>query len=64
MEESSREQMAAEDPFGGSGEFIAYPGLSAGEIDDALTEKGLGHAHSFVWGGIGAWVEVDRAGGS
>jgi hypothetical protein len=58
MENSTREQMAAEDPFGGSGTFLPFPGLNAGEIDDALTEQGLGYAPSFVWGGIGAWIEV------
>jgi hypothetical protein len=61
MEPSTREQMAAEDPFGGGGTFLAFPGLGDGEISDALTEKGLGSAPSFIWGGIGAWVEVAGA---
>lgn len=61
MEPSTREQMAAEDPFGGSGTFLPFPGLADGEISDALAEKGLGGVPSFVWGGIGAWVEVAGA---
>jgi hypothetical protein len=64
MEEPSREQVAAEDPFGGSGTFLPFPGLNDAEIDDALVEKGLGYVPSFVWSGIGAWVEVAGAGGA
>jgi hypothetical protein len=64
MEESTREQMAAEDPFGGRGTFLPFPGLGGTEISAELEEKGLGSAPSFVWDGIGAWVEVDRARGA
>jgi hypothetical protein len=62
MEESTREQMAAEDPFGGRGTFLPFPGLGDTEISVELEEKGLGAAPSFIWGGIGAWVEVAGAG--
>jgi hypothetical protein len=62
VEESSREQMAAEDPFGGSGTFLPFPGLGMAEISNALTERGLGAVPSFAWDGIGAWVEVAGAG--
>jgi hypothetical protein len=62
MEESTREQMAAEDPFGGRGRFLSFPGLGIAEISDAMTETGLGGAPSFIWDGIGAWVEVTGAG--
>jgi hypothetical protein len=64
MEMAPREQTAADDPFGGRGTFLPFPGLSATEISDALTERGLGSVPSFAWGGIGAWVEVGRAGSS
>jgi hypothetical protein len=64
METPTREQVAAEDPFGGSGTFLPFPGRSDGEISGELEEKGLGAVPSFIWGGIGAWVEVDRAGDS
>jgi hypothetical protein len=61
METTTREQMAAEDPFGGSGTFLPFPGLDDGEISGVLEERGLGAAPSFIWGGIGAWVEVPGA---
>jgi hypothetical protein len=61
MENSTREQMAAEDPFGGSGTFLPFPGLGDTEISGELEEKGLGDVPSFIWGGIGAWVEVAGA---
>jgi len=64
MEESTREQMAAEDPFGGRGRFLPFPGLGVAEISDAMREAGLGLAPSFIWDGIGAWVEVAGAGGA
>lgn len=64
MEPSTREQMAAEDPFGGSGTFLPFPGLSDGEISGELDGQGLGAVPSFVWGGIGAWVEVSGARGT
>lgn len=62
MEPATREQMAAEDPFGGTGTFLPFPGASDEDISGALAEKGLGQVPSFIWGGIGAWVEVAGAG--
>lgn len=62
MEPSTREQMAAEDPFGGSGTFLSFPGTDDAEISAELEERGLGGRPSFIWGGIGAWVEVAGAG--
>jgi hypothetical protein len=61
MKESTREQMAAEDPFSGSGTFLPFPGLSDEEISGALAAKGLGAVPSFAWDGIGVWVEVSGA---
>ena len=64
MEIATREEMAAEDPFGGTGRFLAFPGLTMAEISAELEGKGLGAAPSFLWDGIGAWVEVAGAGDS
>jgi hypothetical protein len=64
IETPTREQAAGEDPFGGHGRFLPFPGLSIGEISDAMAEAGLGLAPSFIWEGIGAWVEAGRAGGA
>lgn len=61
MEERAREEIAAEDPFGGAGTFLPFPGLGMGEISDALTEQGLGAVPSFAFDGIGAWVEAGDA---
>lgn len=62
METPTREEIAAEDPFGGRGTFLPFPGLGDADISGELEEKGLGAVPSFIWGGIGAWVEVTGAG--
>lgn len=62
MQEVSREEMAAADPFGGRGVFLAAPGLSPGEMLARL-ERCLGAVLPAVaWGGIGVWTEPGSSG--
>jgi hypothetical protein len=64
MEERTREEMAADDPFGGRGVFLPFPGMDMAAISGELADRGLGSVPSFIWDGIGAWAEVTHAGGS
>lgn len=62
MEEASRDQMAAADPFGGNGIFLAAPHLENEEIIDALETRLRMIIPAVAWGGIGAWVDQGSIG--
>lgn len=53
MEGLTREEMAAEDPFGGRGVFLPAP-----ELDGAAMLARLGHGvPAIAWDGIGLWAD-------
>ena len=60
MEMSTAGQMAAEDPFGGSGVFLPLA-ADAGSILEAL-DRAFGMVQAVAWPGHGAWVDAAAAG--
>jgi hypothetical protein len=62
MQELTREEMAASDPYEGRGVFLPAPGMGAQSIVDAL-EGRLGMiVPAIAWDGIGAWVDPGSTG--
>lgn len=62
MQELSREEMAATDPFGGEGVFLPAPGVNSGDIM-ARVNRCLGPGvHAVAWGDVGAWVAPGSSG--
>lgn len=62
MQEASREEMAALDPFEGRGVFLEARGR---ETDSILRELALRIGETLpavAWGGIGVWVDPGSSG--
>lgn len=55
--ERSREEMAAEDPFGGQGVFLPAPGVTGEEILRSLASRMGRVMPAVTWDGIGVWVD-------
>lgn len=62
MQELTREEMAAADPFGSRGVFLGAPGRGSGEITEMLAERLGTTVPAVTWDGIGAWVDAEGAG--
>lgn len=62
MQELTREEMAAADPFGGEGVLLPAPGVTSDVIMAMVTTR-LGRGVQVVaWGDIGAWVAPGSSG--
>jgi hypothetical protein len=62
MQEIPREEIAACDPYGGSGLFLEAPGLEPAEILARLEERLGVTVPAVAWGGIGAWIDPGSSG--
>ncbi len=60
MVQATVDEIAAQDPFGGSGVFLAYPA----HLDQIvqLLEETYGIVAAVSWPGKGAWVDTRRLG--
>lgn len=62
MQELSREEMAASDPYEGRGVFLAAPGTGMQAIIGELAERLGMIVPATAWDGIGAWVDPGSTG--
>jgi hypothetical protein len=62
VQELTREEMAATDPFGSRGVFLGAPGRGSGEITGMLAERLGTIVAAVTWDGIGVWVDAEVAG--
>jgi hypothetical protein len=62
IEEISRQEMAAADPYQGRGVFLGAPGRSRDEIVEELASRLGMIAPAVTWDGIGAWVDPGSTG--
>lgn len=62
MQQLTREETAAADPFGGQGVFLAAPGTGSGEILGRLAGCLGTTVPAVAWDGIGAWVDPGSTG--
>lgn len=62
MQELSREEMAADDPYEGRGVFLAAPGMEGQLIVGALADRLGAVVPAIAWDGIGAWVDPGSTG--
>jgi hypothetical protein len=60
--EHSREEMAASDPYGGRGVFLAAPGVAGDEMITLLAARMGAVVPAVAWDGIGAWVDPGSTG--
>lgn len=56
VQEFTRREMAAADPFGGEGTFLPAPGADPGDILARVTSLLGPSVRVVAWGDIGAWV--------
>jgi hypothetical protein len=57
MESLSREEMAAEDPFGGRGVFLTAAGMTGTEMLGRLASVTGISLPAVAWEGIGLWAD-------
>lgn len=57
IEDLSREEMAAQDPYEGRGVFLAAPGVSGPEMLRRLAVASGAILPAIAWDGIGAWAD-------
>jgi hypothetical protein len=62
MQESSREEMAAADPFEGRGVFLASPGSGKAEMLARLATLLDATVPAVAWDAIGVWVDPGSIG--
>lgn len=62
MQEFSREEMAAADPFAGRGVFLAAPGASSAEMLERLASCLGATVPAAAWDGIGVWADPGSSG--
>lgn len=62
MQELSREETAAADPYDGRGVFLAAPAKTSGQILKELAERLGMTVPAIAWDGIGAWVDPGSTG--
>lgn len=58
MEEIPREEAAAEDPFGGTGVFLAAPGLTSLRMLEFLASLSETVIPAVAWDHLGAWADL------
>lgn len=62
MQEFTREEMAAADPFGGSGIFLPAPGMERGKMLEVLSGCLGARVPAVAWDGIGVWIDHGSTG--
>jgi hypothetical protein len=62
MQEFSREEMAAADPFEGRGVFLAAPGAKSAEMLERLFSCVSATVPAVAWDDIGVWADHGSSG--
>lgn len=62
MQEASREEMAAADPFEGRGVFLPAPGSSSGQMLARLAACLGSVVPAAAWDGLGVWADPGSSG--
>jgi hypothetical protein len=58
MQDHTREEMAAEDPYEGRGTFLPAPGATGAEMLARLREVTGEILPALAWEGIGVWADL------